>query len=124
MAVSEEYAHKAAPTPETSAMEINVDASDYAGRIMADFNFRSSFNLEKQAAELVKRCGFPENIDTGLNWAYMGGEIDLTTMALIAVIVFVIIASGYLIIYNIFYIILSNTIVFYNINHKYILDSI
>lgn len=115
VAVSEEYAHKAAPTPETSAMEINVDASDYAGRIMADFNFRSSFNLEKQAAELVKRCGFPENIDTGLNWAYMGGEIDLTTMALIAVIVFVIIASGYLIIYNIFYINVYRDIQYYGL---------
>lgn len=115
VAVSEEYAHKAAPTPETSAMEINVDASDYAGRIMADFNFRSSFNLEKQAAELVKRCGFPENIDTGLNWAYMGGEIDLTTMALIAGIVFVIIASGYLIIYNIFYINVYRDIQYYGL---------
>jgi len=114
-AVSEEYAHKAAPTPETSAMEINVDASDYAGRIMADFNFKSSFNLEKQAAELVKRCGFPENIDTGLNWAYMGGEIDLTTMALIAVILLVIIASGYLIIYNIFYINVYRDIQYYGL---------
>ena len=115
VAVSEEYAHKAAPTPETSAMEINVDASDYAGRIMADFNFKSSFNLEKQAAELVKRCGFPENIDTGLNWAYMGGEIDLTTMALIAVILLVIIASGYLIIYNIFYINVYRDIQYYGL---------
>ena len=115
VAVSEEYAHKAAPTPETSAMEINVDASDYAGRIMADFNFRSSFNLEKQAAELVKRCGFPENIYTGLNWAYMGGEIDLTTMALIAVILLVIIASGYLIIYNIFYINVYRDIQYYGL---------
>jgi len=115
VAVSEEYAHKAAPTPETSAMEINVDASDYAGRIMADFNFKSSFNLEKQAAELVKRCGFPENIYTGLNWAYMGGEIDLTTMALIAVILLVIIASGYLIIYNIFYINVYRDIQYYGL---------
>ena len=58
-AVSEECAHKVAPTPKTSAMEMNIDASDYAGRIMADFNFKSSFNLEKQVAELKKRCGFP-----------------------------------------------------------------
>ena len=69
--VSEEYAKKAAPAPTVSAMETAVDASDYAGRIMADFNFKSSFYLEEQAAELARRCGFPEDIDTGINWAYV-----------------------------------------------------
>lgn len=114
-AVSEEYAHKVAPTPETSAMEMNIDASDYAGRIMADFNFKSSFKLEKQAQELVKRCGFPEYIDTGLNWAYVGKEADMPTMLLIAVLFFVIIASGYLIIYNIFYINVYRDIQYYGL---------
>lgn len=113
--VSEEYAHKVAPTPVTSAMETEVDTSDYAGRIMADFNFKSSFNLEKQAAELAKRCGFPENVDTGINWAYMGNSVDMVTVVLIATILFVIVISGYLIIYNIFYINIYNDIQYYGL---------
>ena len=71
---------------------------------MADFNFKSSFYLEEQAAELARRCGFPEDIDTGINWAYVGGEMDMEMTLLIAVLLFVILMSGYLIIYNIFYI--------------------
>lgn len=114
-AVSEAFARKVAPTPETSAMETGIDASDYAGRIMADFNFKNSFNLEKQAQELAARCGFPEGVDTGLNWAYMGGDIDITTTVLIAVILFVIALSGYLIIYNIFYINVYRDIRYYGL---------
>lgn len=112
--VSEEYAHKVAPTPVTSAMETEVDTSDYAGRIMADFNFKSSFNLEKQAEELAKRCGF-KYVDTGINWAYMGNSVDMVTVVLIATILFVIVISGYLIIYNIFYINIYNDIQYYGL---------
>lgn len=113
--VSEEYARKAAPAPKTSAMKTAVDSSDYAGRIMADFNFKSSFHLEEQARDLAKRCGFPEDVDTGLNWAYAGSEIDTGTAVLLLVILFVILASGYLIIYNIFYINVYHDIRYYGL---------
>ncbi len=114
-AVSEEYAHKTAPTPTESAMGVMIDVSDYSGRIMADFNFKSSLNLEKQTAELAKRCGFPESVDTGINWAYMGKEMDAEIVMLIAVLLFVIIVSGYLIIYNIFYINVYRDIRYYGL---------
>lgn len=103
-AVSKEYANKVAPTPVTSAMETTIDSSDYAGRIQADFNFRSSWQLEKQLEELTGRLGFPESANTGVNWAYMGMDLDIGVVLLIAVLLLVIAASGYLIIYNIFYI--------------------
>lgn len=119
MAVSKEYANEAAPTPTTSAMGMQISAEDYPGRIMADFNFASSFHLEKQMAELTKRCGFPEDADTGINWAYMGGDIDMETALLVVVILLVIIISGYLIIYNIFYI-----NVFHDIQHYGLLKTI
>lgn len=119
MAVSKEYANEAAPTPTTSAMGMMISAEDYPGRIMADFNFATSFHLEKQMAELTKRCGFPEDADMGINWAYMGGDIDLETTVLVAVILLVIIISGYLIIYNIFYI-----NVFHDIQHYGLLKTI
>lgn len=102
--VSKEYANQAAPTPTDSVMEKEADASDYAGRIMADFNFRSGWQIEKQVEALTKRCGFPDSMDTGVNWAYMGTDADPQTVLFIAVLLLVILASGYLIIYNIFYI--------------------
>lgn len=71
--------------------------------------------MEKQVEELTKRCGFPENIDTGINWAYMGTKTDPETVMLIAVLLLVILASGYLIIYNIFYINIFNDIRYYGL---------
>ena len=115
MAVSKIFANEVAPTPKNSAMEKMIDATDYPGRIMADFNFRSSFGLKWQAQQLVKRCGFPDNIDTGLNWAYVGGEIDTEMIVFLGVILLVILVSGYLIIYNIFYINVFQDIRYYGI---------
>lgn len=119
MAVSEEYAGEVAPTPATSAMGVMIDASDYPGRIMADFNFNNSLNLKKKMAGLTERCGFPEDAATGINWAYMGGDLDPETMLLVVVLLLVIIISGYLIIYNIFYI-----NVFHDIQHYGLLKTI
>ncbi len=112
--VSKEHANRMTPTPVTSAMGQGVDASDYAGRIMADFNFASSFQIEKQVEELTKRCGFPEDVDTGINWAYMG-DIDAGTMLMLVSLLLVILVSGYLIIYNIFYINVCQEIRYYGL---------
>lgn len=103
-AVSREYADQAAPTPTVSVMGTNIDASDYAGRIMADFNFAFSFNLEKQVEDLNRRCGFPEDAPVGINWAYLGEKLDFEVIALSVSLLLIILASGYMIIYNIFYI--------------------
>lgn len=94
--VSRAHADKMTPMPVTSAMGKELDASEYAGRIMADFNFASSFQIEKQVRELTKRRGFPENVDTGINWAYMGSDIDMEIVVLIIGLLLVILISGYL----------------------------
>lgn len=112
--VSKEHANKMTPTPVTSAMGKGLDATEYAGRIMADFNFASSFRIEKQVEELTKRCGFPEDVDTGINWAYMG-DIDTGTMLMLISLLLVILISGYLIIYNIFYINVCQDIRYYGL---------
>lgn len=119
LAVSKEYAAAVAPTPKNSVLKTGADASQYAGRIMADFNFRTSFNLEKQTEELAKRCGFPEETAEGINWAYMGNQLDMETMLPVAVLLLVIFVSGYLIIYNIFYI-----NVYHDIQHYGLLKTI
>lgn len=118
-AVSKEYANKVAPTPTASALKTGTSNGDYAGRIMADFNFDSSWQLEKQAQSLLERCGFPEETPVGINWAYMGGEMDIETIVLMVVLLLIILASGYLIIYNIFYI-----NVFHDIRHYGLLKTI
>ena len=105
MLVSRELADELAPTPTVSAMGSNIDASGYTGRIMADFNFRNSFDLTGKMEALAERCGFPKDtVSDGINWAYMGMDINIEDMLPVAALLLVILISGYLIIYNIFYI--------------------
>ncbi len=114
-AVSEAFAAEAAPTPVTSAMEGDIDASDYAGRIMADFNCAVGVHLEGQVAKLKERCGFPEYAPVGVNWAYLGESADPSLLLLIVCLLLVILLSGYLIIYNIFYINVYRDIRYYGL---------
>ena len=114
-AVSKGFADRTAPTPTESAMEGNIDSSDYSGRIMADFNFPVGFGLEGQTERLRKRCGFPENAPVGVNWAYLGESVDLSLILLIICLLLIIVISGYLIIYNIFYINIYQDIRYYGL---------
>lgn len=114
-AVSEKYADEVAPVPAESAMGAALDNTKYTGRIMADFNFRTSIMLEKQTKDLAVRCGFPETVDTGINWAYMSLKVDFETVAFIGVLLGIILMSGYLIIYNIFYISVFQDIRYYGL---------
>ncbi len=105
IAVSKRYQERVAPTPEHSVMgRVIGNPEDIVGRIMADFNFEHSVNLEKQLTELTERCGFPETVDYGINWAYVGENIAPEMVLMAIVLIIVILLSGYLIIYNIFYI--------------------
>lgn len=97
-AVSAKYADETAPTPTESAMGGGIDSTGYTGRIMADFNFRTSMNLEKQARDLAVRCGFPETINMGVNWAYASVDVDAETAVFIGALLLIILMSGYLII--------------------------
>lgn len=112
--VSRKYAEEVAPTPTGSYLEEGLLNEGYAGRICADFNFKSSWNLEGQLEKLNKRLGF-EDLATGINWAYLTSNIDPELMLLIAVVLAVVILSGYLIIYNIFYMNVYGDIRFYGL---------
>ncbi len=105
VAVSKAFQEKIAPVKETSVAETGIgNSEDYIGRIMADVNFYSNIALEEQANALTKRCGFPENMQVGINWAYLGNKMDLGMAVTVVVLLLLIIMAGYLIIYNIFYI--------------------
>lgn len=101
LCVSREYAEEVAPMPSYSFQEGDGSTSDISGRLMAEFNFRNSFNGEGKMAQLTARLGF-ENVPDGVNWAYMSSSFDPQTAVGILILLAIIILSGYLIIYNIF----------------------
>ena len=110
--VSREFSDSVAPIPTESFYAL--ESPDYAGYLAVDFNFSNSWNIEKKTDKLISRLyadTAPELIpDVGINWAYTTSEIDPITMIGAIVILLVIFAAGYLIIYNIFHINISANI--------------
>ncbi|MBE5923286.1 MAG: ABC transporter permease [Lachnospiraceae bacterium] len=100
--VSKEFQEKYAPIKTTPVDELTYN--DYAGWIMADFNYANSFNIEKKTNDLIARTGMRENVDYGINWAYVGRNMDPTTVVFAITLLTTVMLAGYLIIYNIFYI--------------------
>lgn len=112
--VSKAYADSIAPVWQ-SVPERFGERSFEAGSINPTFWFSSSFNIEGKMQRLKERCGFGEDVKDGVNWAYAGSEVDISTVLLIAGILLLIMLSAYLIIYNIFYISVSRDIRFYGL---------
>ena len=87
--------------------------NSFAGSINPGFNFKGAFDISSQMEELKKRLGWNEEINDGVNWAYAASSIDPTAVALLIILLVMIIASVYLIIYNIFYIAVSSDVRYY-----------
>ncbi len=78
---------------------------DFSGTISCDIMFSNSFNIESKITKVTIDSGYDtDKINQGVNWAYGGAEVDMTTAVLIVMVLLLIVASGYLIIYNVFYI--------------------
>lgn len=88
--------------------------------------FSSSMHIEKDLNTILKRHGYQSDsqqkenyIRTGVNWGYTGAQMtqnfDAGTLAAMAVMLLLIIFTGYLIIYNIFQISVINDIRFYGL---------
>ncbi len=110
--VSREYCDEVAPIKKGESI---IDETDFSGSINPLIWFKSSWNIEKQMEELKNRCGFDNEVNDGINWAYTSSEVDLNTIFLLLCAIFLIMFSGYLIIYNIFYISVSKDIRFYGL---------
>ena len=108
--VSEAFADEYAPTPTVSFY--SLDFPEYAGYWSVDFNYANSWDIEGKTSKLITRLyGNAEFIpDTGINWAYTTSNVDIEMLIGGIVIIFVIFAAGYLIIYNIFHINISANI--------------
>lgn len=86
------------------------------GSIQAGIWFDSSFDIESQMEALTRRAGFTENeAHISVNWAYGASSVDGFTMLLGIGLLFLIVLSGYLIIYNIFYINVTIDIRYYGL---------
>lgn len=108
--VSKAFADEYAPTPTESFH--TQEYPRYAGYWQVDFNYANSWNIEGKTYALLSRLyGSIENApDAGINWAYTTSNVDSGMLAGGIVMILVIFAAGYLIIYNIFYINISANI--------------
>ena len=99
--VSKAFCEEVAPTPDQSFYEL--EKIDYTGYWMMDFDYANSWDIEAKTIQLLERNGYDSNIvDYGINWAYTTSSVDTESIVFMGVILFLILASGYLIIYNIF----------------------
>ncbi len=96
------------------------------GRWDLNVYLKSSMHIEDDLRGVLDRHGFQEEdaqkdnyIAIGVNWAYAGAQMsdsaDVGTVFAIAVLLILIILTGYLIIYNIFQISVSGDIRFYGL---------
>lgn len=91
---------------------------DFVGAINADLNFSSSSFLESKVIQVILDSGYTLNeIDYGVNWAYMGGSdtVNVGTVAGILCIVLMVMFCGYLIISNVFTISIAKDIQYYGL---------
>ena len=114
--LSEEFQKEFAPTWQSEEDRMRaIDNHTYAGAINPDFNFPTTVGLDTQMDELEARCGFGNEMQGGVNWAYMTSSVDPTSVIMVVFILALIIGSGYLIIYNIFFIAVSSDIRYYGL---------
>lgn len=101
--VSKEFQEKFSPTWKNEAdMKNFSNVNSYAGSINPGFNFNNSFNISGKMDALKTRLDFGKEVNEGVNWAYSTSSIDLTSVAIMFFLLFIIVISGYLIISNIF----------------------
>jgi putative ABC transport system permease protein len=98
-----------------AANEIN---DGITGTISADIWFGSAFDIEGKLRELIAERGYADGgIEYGVNWAYAASGLDLdpTAAAIGALVLALILLSGYLIIHSIFAISVTADIHFFGL---------
>lgn len=118
--------------PESRVQEILDETNsqcldDVTGLYSLDIMFQNAAHVEENMLTVLARHGYQSEdsaakdtyIPIGINWGYMrvqaSNYIDFSTIAAIALIVFLIMLTGYLIIYNVFQISVANDIRFYGL---------
>lgn len=102
-----------------------AEREEYAmtGRIDMDVNFSNSFNIQKKLEQVITESGYSVTegdknyLSSNVNWAYVsdGAQSDPMTMGAVAGGLFIILLTGYLIIYNVFQISVVKDIRYYGL---------
>lgn len=110
--LSREYVEEVLSGYDLSQAEI------YVGSVMANVNFANSWNIEAKLLKVIEESGYTKDeIDYGVNWAYMGGgtSLDILTIAGILLVITIIVFCGYLMISNVFLISVTKDVHFYGL---------
>lgn len=91
-----------------------------AGLVAGNFYFDNASDLEEKICTVIRNAGYEPDTELayGVNWAYMRNRmesVDPLTFVILLSAVFVILVTGYLIIYNIFQISVISDIRFYGL---------
>lgn len=102
-----------------------AEREEYAmtGRIDMDVNFFNSFNIQKKLEQVITESGYSVTegdknyLSSNVNWAYVSdsAQSDPMTMGAVAGGLFIILLTGYLIIYNVFQISVVKDIRYYGL---------
>lgn len=95
----------------------DLSQEEICGSINAEVNFNNSWNIESKLIKVITESGyFADEIDYGVNWAYMGSEsLDTGTVLGVVMIVLIITFCGYLMISNVFMISVAKDVHFYGL---------
>lgn len=99
------------------------DSGSLVGDIQMDVNFANSFGIQDKLNQVITESGYsvnredPDYLANNANWAYLseGVQADPMTVAAVAAGVFIILLTGYLIIYNVFQISVIRDIRYYGL---------
>ena len=102
------------------------DPYSMTGEWNLDMMFKSDLQIEENILQILENHGYQHDdpqgenyLKIGVNWGYSGAQLsnsfDISTLLAIAVLLLLIIFTGYLIIYNVFQISVTNDIRFYGL---------
>ena len=109
-----------------AGVDPNNPADGMTGTWNLDVMLASSLHIAEDFEQILQNHGYQDEerseegyVDTGVNWGYAGAQLaenlDPVTVIAIAVILLVIIFTGYLIIYNVFQISVAGDIRYYGL---------
>lgn len=116
--------------PRSAAEEVAAlgsgNENSMTGKWNLDLMFKNALHIEDDVKQVLANHGYQNDdtdqanyLRTGINWGYSGAQLsdsfDAATAIAIAVILLLIIFTGYLIIYNVFQISVTNDIRFYGL---------
>ena len=107
--LSRAYTDKVAPVVRGSSKD--VDDSNFTGYVAGCFMLSGAWNLEARAEEIAADHGMEDDIH--INFAYTSSSVGSSEIFTVLAAALVVLAAGYLLIYNVFYISVAQDVRFF-----------